>query len=67
MKGHRFRRKFGLPVRGYVDGIVSDEAQKRPVQTEICAGPFDGSGGDKSWEEREYNMNIGETPEHLIS
>jgi hypothetical protein len=67
MRGLKFRRKFGLPVRRCVDGVVSDEAQNGPVQSEICAGPSHGSGGDENWEDGECNMNIGETPKHLIS
>jgi hypothetical protein len=47
-RGRHFRRKFGIPLCGCVDGIVSDEAQNRPVQSEICAGPWHGSGGDES-------------------
>lgn len=48
MTGLEFRRKFGLPVRRCVDGVVSDEAQNRPVQSEICAGPWHGGGGDEN-------------------
>jgi len=44
----QFWRKIGVPVRRYVDGIVSDETQDRPVQSEVCAGPRHRSRGDES-------------------
>ena len=63
-KGRRFRRDISLPVRRYLDSIVSGKAKKGPVYSEICAGQSHGSEGDESWEEGECNMNIGK---HLIS
>lgn len=58
------RRNLGLPVRRYVDGIISHEAQDRPVQSEIRASH--GRRGDESWEEEDCSIDIDETPEHLM-
>ena len=63
-RGSRSGESSGLPLRRYVDGIVSHEAQNGPVQSEIRASH--GGRGDESREEDDCSVDIvNETPKHL--
>ena len=57
------KKLIGSPVRRYIEGIVSYEAHRRPVQSEPLT-PHRG-GKDESGE-KGADHGIDETPEHLM-